>query len=108
MTVRYNKQPSGKTIVEAHVTFPSYVRWTDPVELDYRRPFNVSVSGTFDSSIVTLQRSFDDGVVWHDVWTTTEADELIVDTVEPGTLWRCGLRVGDTNMATDLKIRISQ
>jgi len=108
MVIRYHNQPDNKVVSEAHVTFPNDVRWTEPTIFDPRKPFNVSVSGTFDSSIVTLQRSLDNAATWLDVWTTTEAAELVVDTVEEDVLWRCGMRVGDTNVNTDLLVRMSQ
>jgi len=80
--------------------------FTEAAEFDYRRPFNASVSGTF-SATVALQRSFDGGVTWLDVWTTTAAAEIVVDTVEPGTLWRLGVRLGDYTSGT-VVARVSQ
>lgn len=68
-------------------------QFCEAVEFDQRRSFNLSVSGTFAATIV-LQRSFDDGNTWVNVWQTTEPAEKLVDTVEPGVLWRAGCPAG--------------
>ena len=107
MTKRYYvpaDAPDHHLAVTASITNAN--SFTEQAEFDYRRPFNVSVSGTF-SATVALQRSFDDGSTWLDVWTTTTAAELVVDTVEPGTLWRIGVRLGDYTSGT-VVARVSQ
>ena len=79
---------------------------SDGIEVDPRRPFNVSVSGTF-SATVTLQRSFDAGLTWLDVWTTTEAAEELVDSVGSAVLWRLGVKTGGFTSGT-AAVRIYQ
>jgi hypothetical protein len=86
---------------------PADGTWTDWVEFDWRKPFNLSISGTFDG-VVTLQRSLDDGVTWFDVYTLSDANvETMVDTVEAGVLWRAGQKNGERTSGTAV-IRISQ
>lgn len=105
MTKRYYSDAVDSNLaVTASITNAN--SFTEQTEFDYRRPFNVSVSGTF-SATVALQRSFDDGTTWLTVWTTTTAAELVVDTVEPGTLWRLGVRTGDYTSGT-VAARVSQ
>lgn len=84
-------------------------QWTndgDGAEFDQRRPFNISVGGTFVAT-VTLQRSFDGGSTWHDVWATAEPAERIVDTTESGLLWRLGVKSGEFTSGS-LHARMSQ
>lgn len=104
MTRQFFEMNSIPLAVTASITNAN--SFTEQAELDYRRPFNVSVSGTF-SATVALQRSFDGGSTWLTVWTTTTAAELVVDTVEPGTLWRLGVRTGDYTSGT-VAARVSQ
>lgn len=104
MTNRFFEAASVPLAVTASITNAN--SFTEQAEFDYRRPFNVSVSGTF-SATVALQRSFDGGSTWLDVWTTTTAAELLVDTVEEDVQWRLGVRTGDYTSGT-VEARVSQ
>ena len=104
MTQRFFNSDVGTFSVSASLS--SANSFTEPAEFDQRRPFNVSVSGTF-SATVALQRSFNEGTTWHDVWTTTSPSEKLADTSESGVLWRLGVRLGDYTSGT-VVARMSQ
>ena len=80
--------------------------FTESAEFDRRRPFNLSISGTFVATL-TLQRSFDNGATWHDVETLSSPAEKIVDTPESDVLWRCGAKSGEYTSGS-ASIRLSQ
>lgn len=71
----------------------------EDAEFDYRRPFNLSVSGTW-AGTVTLQRSFDNGSTWVDVWSTTSNVETAVESIESGVLYRLGIKSGNYTSGT--------
>lgn len=104
MTQRYFDVDAIRLVVAASIN--SANSFTEAAEFDSRKPFNASVSGPFTAT-VALQRSFDDGVTWLDVWTTTAPTEKLVETTEPGVLWRLGVRLGDYTNGT-VKARLSQ
>ena len=56
---------------------------------------------------VTLQRSFDNGSTWLDVYSTTGNVETVVDNVESGVLWRLGIKTGNFTSGTAV-CRLSQ
>ena len=74
-------------------TPPSYFRRSTGYDCD---DFNISLSvqGTF-AATVTLQRSFDDGVTWHDVETFTEPIEKFVINTDSSHKWRLGIKSGN-------------
>jgi len=80
--------------------------FTEGTVFDPRRPFNVSISGTW-SATVLLQRSFDDGVTWHSAASFTANAELMVDTVEEDVQWRLGVATGGFTSGT-VVARLSQ
>lgn len=107
MTKRYYVQadaPDGHLVVTASVTAQN--TFTEATEFDMRRPFNVSIEGTW-SATVLLQRSFDGGTTWYTVGSYTSVQELLVDTTESGVLWRCGVATGGFTSGT-VAIRLSQ
>jgi hypothetical protein len=97
MTVRIWDRPSGKLSVSANVAAQN--TFCEDAEFDYRRPFNLSVSGTW-SGTVTLQRSFDNGSTWVDVWSTTSNVETAVESIESGVLYRLGIKSGNYTSGT--------
>jgi hypothetical protein len=97
MTVRIWDRPSGKLSVAANVAAQN--TFCEDAEFDYRRPFNLSVSGTW-SGTVTLQRSFDNGSTWVDVWSTTSNVETAVESIESGVLYRLGIKSGNYTSGT--------
>lgn len=105
MTKRYYSDAVDSNLaVTASVTAQN--TFTEATEFDYRRPFNVSISGSWSATVV-LQRSFDGGSNWFTVGSYTSNQELVVDTVEPGVLWRCGVLTGGFTSGT-VVIRVSQ
>lgn len=107
MTKRYYVSadaPDHHLAVTASITAQN--SFTEAAEFDYRRPFNVSISGSWSATVV-LQRSFDGGTTWFTVGSYTSNQELVVDTVEPGVLWRCGVLTGGFTSGT-VAIRLSQ
>jgi hypothetical protein len=105
MTKSYSADLVGNHLIaEASITGAN--SFTEATVFDPRRPFNASVSGTF-SATVALQRSFDAGVTWLSVWTTTTAAEIMVDTIEEDIQWRLGVRTGDYTSGT-IVARVSQ
>lgn len=77
--------------------------FTDAMENQGGRGFNLSIWGTFVAT-VTLQRSFDNGQTWLDVATYTAPKE---DTgMDPeGNLLRVGVKTGDFTSGT-VNVRI--
>jgi hypothetical protein len=69
--------------------------WTDAARMPCGK-FNLSVSGTF-AATVTVQRSFDDGLTWHDVHELTAPAELRGEEPEQShPVWyRAGVKTGD-------------
>ncbi|QIG74633.1 hypothetical protein EVC11_051 [Rhizobium phage RHph_I20] len=63
-----------------------------------KRGYSVSISGTFVGKI-TIQRSFDDGTTWLDIYSTTTPQEL---DGEFGTACkvRAGFKTGDYTSGT--------
>ena len=105
MTLSYTSDLEGNHLISS-ASITNANSFTEATIFDQRRPFNVSVSGTF-SATVALQRSFDDGVTWLTVWTTTTAAEILVDTIEEDIQWRLGVRTGDYTSGT-VVARMSQ
>lgn len=56
---------------------------------------DLSVSGNLAGVIVTLQRSLDDGVTWHDVEQYTSPTEKILTHYNHGVKLRLGIKPGD-------------
>lgn len=83
----YLGRPRLSKSISAQNTF------TDATYFD-KKPFTVSVSGSFSGTTVTLQKSYDDGSTWHDVEAYTAASEKIVDNVDGSTKWRLGVKTG--------------
>lgn len=81
-------------------------QFTEPAEFDARRPFNLSVSGSFVAAVV-LQRSFDEGSAWHDVWIASEPAEKGVANFETDVLWRVGCKTGQFSSGA-VNVRLSQ
>jgi hypothetical protein len=104
MTLFYHQ--STAPFVSASANINSANAFTDDVEFDRRRPFNLSVSGTW-AGTVTLQRSFNNGSTWMDVYSTTGNVETVVDNVESGVLWRLGIKSGNFTSGTAV-CRLSQ
>lgn len=104
MTVKIWDTTSGKLLVSANITAQN--TFTEDAEFDHRRPFNLSVSGTW-AGTVTLQRSFNNGSTWLDVYSTTGNVETVVDNVESGVLWRLGIKTGNFTSGTAV-CRLSQ
>lgn len=92
MVERFYKHDGPVFAVSAEID--SGDSFTEPAEFDARRPFNLSVAGDFLAT-VSLQRSFDDGQNWVDVWTTDEPAERGVHCLEAHLLWRIGCKPGD-------------
>jgi hypothetical protein len=65
--------------------------WTNTVTIEGY--FNFSVDGTFDAT-VTVQRSYDNGVTWHDVDTFTEPSQEVGFDPEYSR-YRAGCKTGD-------------
>ena len=104
MVLRYYDRTA--TVLAAEATITGANQFTEPAEFDVERPFSLSIAGTFTAT-VSLQRSFDAGVTWRDVWQTTEPSEEVVDNVEPDVLWRIGCASGSFTSGT-INVRISQ
>ena len=67
--------------------------------------FNLSITGSFTAT-VTVQKSFDRGDNWADLATTyTAAAEAVLTEIEPGVLYRAGIKTGDYTTG-DAVIRI--
>lgn len=93
------------TIGVVSATLVAENTFTDSIKVRGWHGFNVSISGIAGDT-VTLQRSYDDGVLWKDV-ESYEADyEDYGFEVERGTLWRIGIKTGDYSAGTVL-VRIS-
>lgn len=105
MTLSYTSDLEGNHLIsEASITNAN--SFTEATIFDQRRPFNVSVSGTW-SATVLLQRSFDNGSTWKTVASYTSNQELLVDTVEEDVQWRAGVATGGFTSGT-VVIRLSQ
>lgn len=66
-------------------------QWTDPVQL--MGWFNVGVSGTFSSTVITVQRSLDNST-WADVDAWTAPTEIVG--MDPELMWyRIGCKTGE-------------
>lgn len=94
----------GRMSVSASITAQN--TFCEDAEFDYRRTFNLSVSGTWVGT-VTLQRSFDGGSTWLDVASWTANVETTVETPESGVLWRLGIKSGNFTSGTAV-VRLSQ
>ena len=73
---------------------------------------NVGVSGVTpqDTSwvaTVTLQRSYDDGTTYYDVYTWTSNAEHALRDFEPGIYYRIGIKSGDYTSGT-INVRLSK
>lgn len=105
MTVRiWDNSTTGKLATSASVGAQN--TFCEDAEFDFRRPFNLSVSGTWVGT-VTLQRSFNNGSTWLDVYTTTSNVETLVEQAESGVLWRLGIKTGNYTSGTAV-CRLSQ
>lgn len=106
MVIRF----SDSTVKDGHIVATAAVTnansFTTACEFNPTKPFNVSVEGTF-SATVALQRSFDNGVTWLNVWTTTSPAEMLCLTQEEGILWQLGVPTGNFSSGT-VNVRISQ
>ncbi|NDF13334.1 MAG: hypothetical protein EB060_11040 [Proteobacteria bacterium] len=104
MTVRIRDNSSGKLVTSFNVAAQN--TFCEDAEFDYLRPFNLSVSGTW-AGTVTLQRSFNNGSTWLDVYSVTANVETVVDSPETGVLWRLGIKTGNYTSGTAV-CRLSQ
>ena len=62
---------------------------------------NYSVQG-INGDTVTLQRSYDDGVIWKDVVSVTEDTEGVYYETEMGVIYRLGIKTGGYSAGTVL------
>ena len=104
MTLYYHQSTAPSVATSANVGAQN--TFCEDAEFDFRRPFNLSVSGTWVGT-VTLQRSFNGGLTWLDVYTTTSNVETVVDNAESGVLWRLGIKTGNYTNGTAV-CRLSQ
>ena len=87
----------------ASKTITSDNSFTDPVRL--AGFFNLSLRGTFVATI-TVQRSFDEMVTWHDVDTFTAPTEDYG--MEPEVCWyRAGVKTGEFTSGS-ISVRLGQ
>ena len=87
----------------ASKTITSDNSFTDPVRL--AGFFNLSLRGTFVAT-VTVQRSFDEMVTWHDVDTFTAPTEDYG--MEPEVCWyRAGVKTGEFTSGS-ISVRLGQ
>ena len=89
-----------KIITEADV-------WSDAIEIqDF---FNISVVlSDVKCATVTLQRSFDNGVIWKDYKTYTVSTEAWLDGTERKALYRIGVKAEQhAGQGTTATVRIS-
>ena len=68
--------------------------------------FNISLSGTWKAT-VTVQRSFDSGMTWHDVESWTSNTEEYGLEPEAGVMYHVGVKSGDYDSGT-IVARLSQ
>ncbi|MBY0587101.1 hypothetical protein K2X85_07985 [bacterium] len=104
MTLRYYDSQTLRLFSTANITAQN--AFCEDVEFNFERSFNLSVSGTW-AGTVTLQRSFDSGATWLDVYSTTANVETVVDNAETGVLWRLGIKSGNFTSGTAV-CRLSQ
>lgn len=90
--------------VVAEVTITAENTFTTGVSI--RHTADVSVAGVVDSA-VTVQRSFDNGVIWKDIEQFTVDFERAIDASLEGVLYRVGVKTGDYGTDT-IEARISQ
>lgn len=106
MTKRYyHDKVENVFSVSASITAQN--TFTEESIFSHEKPFNLSVGGSGWSATVTLQRSFDGGSTWLDVWTTTSPSEEIVDNSEANVLWRVGCKTSEYSSGT-IPLRLSQ
>ena len=67
----------------------------------------MSISGTWTSSTVTVQRSFDSGSTWLDVDTFTQNVEIVGFEPEGRVYYRIGVKAGEFGTGT-IAVRLSQ
>ncbi len=97
MTLFYHQSTAPFVFVSSSISGAN--TFTEDAEFDHRRSFNLSVSGTW-AGTVTLQRSFNNGSTWLDVYSTTGNVETVVENVESGVLWRLGIKTGNFTSGT--------
>jgi hypothetical protein len=72
--------------------------FTSPVKPNSDGYLNISISGETSGSVVTLQRSFDGGATWKNMWGTgvmaNKIEESLIDKSK-GVLYRIGVKNGD-------------
>lgn len=88
-------------------TITAQNQWTEAVQASCGA-FNLSVSGTF-TAVVTVQRSFDEGLTWLDVHELTAAAELRGEEPEQShPVWyRAGVKSGGFTSGS-VVVRISR
>lgn len=106
MTKYYFKDANNQSAMSVAASVAAQNTFTEAAEFDARRPFNLSVSGTW-AGTATLQRSFDAGSTWVDVDSYTANTEKLIDTTEAGVLWRLGVKTGGYTSGTAV-CRLSQ
>jgi len=80
--------------------------WTDEIEIE--DAFNVSVVlSALKIATVTLQRSYDKGVIWKDYKTYTLSYEDCVSELERKALLRIGIKTDDYSGQGTATVRIS-
>jgi hypothetical protein len=77
---------------------PGADAFTSPVKPNSEGYLNISISGETSGSVVTLQRSFDGGSTWKNVWDTgamaNKVEESLIDKSK-GVLYRIGVKNGN-------------
>lgn len=97
-TIRYYKDSENGLSLSGSfgtsATISAQNTFTDAVEFDTKIPFDLSITNA-SASTVTLQRSFDNGSTWVDVFSTDESVEKGVQNFTRKQLWRAGVKTGD-------------
>ena len=75
-------------------------------ECSIRGDFTISVTSP-GLTVVTLQRSFDEGSTWLDVESFTEQTETNARELIAGMLYRLGVKTGDFN-TTSVTVRLAK
>ena len=67
--------------------------FSTPTAFDFG-DINLSIFGSFSTTSVSVQRSFDGGTTWLTVAQYTAPTEQVITNVEPAALWRVGVLSG--------------
>jgi len=80
-------------------------QWTDSVKMIGN--FNMSISGTWENSTITVQRQFDSDGVWLDADSFDENIEIVGQEPEKNVLYRMGVKQGDFGSGS-ISVRLSR